>query len=78
MTTEQYIKQLYESRLIRTDKEFETFEKTLEILADIATEDDIPLLCTVFDDNTEEHEVMYGLIHFIEYYRGEKATKLIL
>ncbi|MCY8232238.1 Imm30 family immunity protein [Priestia endophytica] len=60
------IQKLYNCRLLKTEEEFEQFENTLERLADYNDESIIRELCTVFDDNTEDEEVMFGLIHFIE------------
>jgi hypothetical protein len=35
----------------------------------------IPGLSAGFDDRTEDHEVMFGLVHGIESFRGAAATK---
>ncbi|MBA4602739.1 Imm30 family immunity protein [Thermoactinomyces mirandus] len=54
---------LYKNRFIRTDEEYEAFEKALESLGrqkfDRKT---IKELYCVFEDDTEEHEVMTGLM----------------
>ncbi|RAS79937.1 Imm30 family immunity protein [Priestia endophytica] len=65
------IQKLYNCRLLKTEEDFEQFENTLERLADYNDESMIRELCTVFDDNTEDEEVMFGLIHFIESFEKE-------
>ena len=35
----------------------------------------IPGLCAGFDDRTEDHEVMFGLVHDIESFHGAAATR---
>ena len=60
------IEQLYNSRLLRTREELEEFEESLKEISKEIQENDIPELCKVFDDQTENEEVMFGLIHFIE------------
>ncbi len=67
------IEQLYENRLLRTREEFEKFEEGLNILSEVIQENDIFELCSVFDDNTMDEEVMFGLIHLIELFSSEKA-----
>lgn len=65
------IQNLYAHRLLKTEEDFEQFENTLERLADYNDESIIRELCTIFDDNTEDEEVMFGLIHFIESFEKE-------
>lgn len=66
-------KQLYDNRLMRTEEEIDKFEDGLNELSETIQEMDILELCTVFDDNTEEDEVMFGVIHLIELFSSEKA-----
>ena len=56
---ESLLKRLFESRLMTTDEEFETFDSTLDELCDIVKEDDIRALVNILDDNTTEFEVMF-------------------
>ena len=70
------IEQLYNSRLLRTREELEEFEESLKEISKVIQENDIPELCKVFDDQTENEEVMFGLIHLIESFSSEKAFKL--
>ena len=70
------IEQLYNSRLLRTREELEEFEESLKEISKEIQENDIPELCKVFDDQTENEDVMFGLIHLIESFSSEKAFKL--
>lgn len=63
---EKLIKSVFDSRLLRTREEFETFEEGLEQLSELIEVEDMVELCKIFDDNTEMEEVMWGLVHFIE------------
>lgn len=63
---ESLLKRLFESRLMTTDEEFETFDSTLDELCDIVKEDDIRALVNILDDNTTEFEVMFRVIHVYE------------
>ena len=72
MTPEIYTN-LYNSRLLRDNNEIETFEENLEVLSESFTEEDIIELCSIFDDRTEDAEVMFGAIHLLETLSSEKA-----
>lgn len=64
---------LYNSRLLKDNNEIETFEENLEVLSETFTEEDIIELCSIFDDRTENVEVMFGAIHLLETLSSEKA-----
>jgi len=72
------IEKLYKNRLLNTKEEFEEFEQSLKELSEVIQEEDILDLCKVFDDNTEDDEVMFGLIHLIEMFSSERAFELIV
>lgn len=57
---------LQENRLMRNDIEFEIFDATLDSISELVDESDIVSLVSVLDDGTEEHEVMFRLVHLIE------------
>ena len=57
---------LYNNRLLRNNAEIENYERCLALLADSFTEDDIIELCSTFDDNTQNSEVMFNAIHLLE------------
>jgi hypothetical protein len=66
------VKRLYDCRLLRNQLECKEFDNLLEKLADCTNEKIIKDLCMVFDDETEEEEVMFGLVHLIEGFEMEK------
>ena len=67
------INALYKSKLLRTDNEIKTFEENLELLSETFDEGDIVELCSVFDDNTEHSEVMFGMVHLLETLSSEEV-----
>ena len=70
---------LYDNRLIRNDEEFEIFDSTLDLLCNETIEaNDIISLIHVLDDNTEDMEVMYRLIHLIEEYISSEESYIML
>ena len=66
------IKRLYNCRFLKNQSECEEFDDALESLADCDDEKLIKELCIVFEDETQEEEVMFGLVHFIESFEMEK------
>lgn len=70
------IEELYKNRLLNTSEEFEKFEKSLNEISEMIQEEDILDLCKVFDDNTGDDELMFGLIHLIEVFSSERAFEL--
>ncbi len=77
---EELLHSLYDNRLMKTDEEFEIFDLTLDLLCDetVETNDIIPLI-NVLDDNTEDMEAMYRLIHLIEeYISSEESYRMLL
>lgn len=70
--------QLYKNRLMSTDEEFHLYEEAEYLLGQEIVEDDIIEICKIFDDQTEENEVMWGLIHLIEIYNSKYAYRLTL
>ena len=70
---------LYDNRLIRNDEEFEIFDSTLDLLCNETIEaNNIISLIHVLDDNTEDMEVMYRLIHLIEEYISSEESYIML
>ena len=72
------VKILNENKLLRTNEEIEKFECAIENILSNEDYKDIKYLCTGFDDNTEDDEVMFGLIHAIESYDRIADVKLTL
>lgn len=67
------ILKLQKSRLLRNTDEVNDFELAIE---NIVSQKDVKLikdLCSGFDDQTEDHEVMFGLVHAIEDFEGEEG-----
>lgn len=54
------------NRLLRSPDEVVIFEQTLEKLAHKPNPADLPSLHLILDDACEHHEVMFGLVHFLE------------
>lgn len=67
MNIEEKFQQLRENRFMRNREEVENFE---EVLQSILEENDKKLikgLCSAFDDESDQHDVMFGLIHAVEW-----------
>ncbi|UTR16768.1 Imm30 family immunity protein [Salipaludibacillus sp. LMS25] len=66
MDDKKELKRLYTSRLLQSQKEISEFEEALSNLIALGNVSIIDELCMAFDDDTEQHEIMFGLIHGIE------------
>jgi hypothetical protein len=66
MNVTQLIEKLNANKFMRSDEEVMSFDFTLAELALHPNSEYLPALYLVFDDRCEQHEVMYGLIHFLE------------
>lgn len=71
------IQQLINARKLNTNEEFELFEGALQALQASITIDDIAEICKAFYDDTQDDEVMFGIIHLIERLQGEEYLKKI-
>ncbi len=67
------LNRLKQNRLLRDKNEFDNFEEAIENLATVTDNWIIKELCEVFDDSTEDEEVMFGLIHLVEDFQGEEG-----
>ena len=63
MKKEKLINQLINSRKLSSNEEYAQFEDALIKLQGNVKANDICMLCNVFYDNTEDEEVMFGLVH---------------
>ncbi|WP_458121871.1 Imm30 family immunity protein [Paenibacillus sp. Z6-24] len=72
-----YVNTLYQIRLLETQEECEEFDQLLEIL-DNEQNFDLKDLFMVFDENTLEEEVMFGLVHFVESFEAEDYLRSLL
>lgn len=61
------LKKIYDSRLMQTSEEIAVFESSLSRLVGSGSVSIISKLCLVFDDDTEQHGVMFSLVHGIEH-----------
>ncbi len=57
---------LQQNKHLRSKAEISAFESALAALAQSPQDEDLPALHRVFTDDCQNHEVMYGLIHFLE------------
>lgn len=69
---------LYNSRLLKTTEEIETFEGAIEKIVNLQDAKLISKLCRCFDDKCENVEVMYGLVHAIETFEGEEYFEQVI
>lgn len=67
------ILKLKENRFLRNALEVNNFENAIESIVSLNDVNLIKDLCAGFDDQTEDDEVMFGLIHAIEDFDGEKG-----
>lgn len=65
---EKEAQRLCSNRLIVDDEQVAAFEETVERITSLSDPKHIALLCLGFDDATEQHEVMFGLVHAVESY----------
>lgn len=67
MDTNLELKKVYTNRLLRSPKEISEFEEALSNLISLGDKSIITELCMGFDDDTEQYEIMFGLVHGIEH-----------
>lgn len=67
------ILKLQKSRLLRNKIEVNNFESAIENIVSLNDAKLIKDLCNGFDDQTEDHEVMFRLVHAIEDFEGEEG-----
>lgn len=72
-----YIDRLFEARKLSSPEEYEQFESSLIALQENIQICDISKICKVFYDDTQDEEVMFGLIHFIEQFPKEEYLQCI-
>ncbi|OFD56168.1 hypothetical protein BWGOE4_32350 [Bacillus mycoides] len=66
MDTQEYVKRLYDSHLLQNENEIREFNESCIRVIECNDVSVIPDLCLVFDDDTEQFDVMFSLIHGIE------------
>ncbi|MCU5733541.1 Imm30 family immunity protein, partial [Bacillus pacificus] len=66
MDIKSHLKRLYDNRLLENENEIRDFNESLMEVIEYNDVSVITDLCLVLDDETEQFEVMFGLIHGIE------------
>jgi hypothetical protein len=66
------------NRFMRSPAEFIAFEEAMAELAKNPKNEDLPELHLVLDDECEHHEVMYGLIHFLESFDAKEQLQAFI
>jgi hypothetical protein len=57
---------LRQNRLMRSKSEVSAFDDALASIAQSLKDEDLPALYSVFTDECQHHEAMYGLVHLLE------------
>ena len=73
MNIKDEILKLQKSRLLRDKLEVNDFESAIQNIVSLNDARLIKDLCSGFDDQTEDHEAMFGLVHAIEDFEGEEG-----
>ncbi|MDF2904203.1 MAG: hypothetical protein K0S25_1841 [Bacillus sp. (in: firmicutes)] len=73
MNLNEEIQKLQKNRLLRNVNEVHDFEEAIQNIISLQDVNLVKDLCSGFDDQTNEHEVMFGLIHAIEEFEGEQG-----
>ena len=61
-------KELIATKKLETNDEIERFEKVIESIIEVKELEDISILVKGFENETEDEEVMFGLVHSIDEY----------
>ncbi len=72
------LKTLKENRLMKTPEEVITFEETLEKIAENPHNEYLKDLHLILDDNCEQADVMFGLVHFLESFDLQKQIEAFI
>lgn len=78
MANKPLISILQQNRYMRTLAEVSAFEAALGGLANSPDPDDLPELFLVFTDACEQHEAMWGLVHFVESFGMERQLQALI
>lgn len=71
MEIDDLAQKLVHSRLLQNEEQVQVFEQSIESIMSMNNSDCIKSLCLGFDDQTENDEVMFGLLHTIESFDQE-------
>ncbi|MDJ0580083.1 Imm30 family immunity protein [Crocosphaera sp.] len=72
------LKTLKENRLMKTPEEVITFEETLENIAEDPHYEYLKDLHLILDDNCEQADIMFGLVHFLESFELQKQIEAFI
>ncbi|WP_152655075.1 Imm30 family immunity protein [Oceanobacillus sp. CFH 90083] len=75
MDVKSELNKIYTNRLLQSQEEIDAFEEALGNLIGLEDKSVITELCMGFDDDTEQYEVMFGLVHGIEHLYKEKIEE---
>jgi len=77
-TSMKLIEVLKQNRLMRTPTEVNEFEKALAEMIAHPNSEDLPEYHLILDDQCQQPEVMFGLIHFLESFEVETQLQAFL
>ncbi|MDJ0659274.1 MAG: Imm30 family immunity protein [Crocosphaera sp.] len=69
---------LKENRLMKTPEEVIIFEETLEKIAEDPHDEYLKDLHLILDDNCEQADLMFGLVHFLESFELQKQIEAFI
>lgn len=75
MDVKSELNKIYTNRLLQSQKEIYAFEEALGNLIGLGDKSIITDLCMGFDDDTEQYEIMFGLVHGIEHLYKENIEE---
>lgn len=75
MDVKSELNKIYTNRLLQSQEEIYAFEEALGNLIGLGGKSVITDLCMGFDDDTEQYEIMFGLIHGIEHLYKENIEE---
>lgn len=78
MVPDRRIDELLLNRYLRTANEIDVFDEHLQSLRNLGDDGAIPVLLSVLTDDTEQHEVMWGLVHLVESYGKDRYIPAIV
>ena len=76
MTNDELIDVLRANRFMRSRDEVLAFDEALAALAEQPEERLLPSLFLIFDNACEHHEVMWGLLHYVESFDLEVVVRV--
>lgn len=75
MDVKSELNKIYTNRLLQSQEEIDAFEEALGNLIGLEDKSVITELCMGFDDDTEQYEIMFGILHGIEHLYKENIEE---